>query len=169
MIEILQNAYVSAALRAIIVFAVILQIIPLLIYLERRICAFIQDRIGPNRVGPAGLLQPLADVVKLLLKEDIYPSGVDRFFYTLAPLLTYIPPVLAFAAIPAVSRKITANPGPAGMSDVSQARRIAAIASTPRMAKLIAKPVKGPSMKLPKTTGAVAAAHTPSNVRSRVR
>ena len=66
-----------AILKALIIFAVLLQIVPLLVYFERRISAWIQDRIGPNRVGPVGLLQPLADVLKLAFKEDLTPPGAD--------------------------------------------------------------------------------------------
>ncbi len=94
------HPYFAAALRALLVFAVLMNIVPLLVYFERRICAWIQDRIGPNRVGPLGLLQPIADVIKLLFKEDITPNGIDRWIYTLAPVLVFIPSMLAFAVIP---------------------------------------------------------------------
>jgi NADH-quinone oxidoreductase subunit H len=89
-----------AILKAVIIFAVLLQIVPLLVYFERRICAWIQDRIGPNRVGPVGLLQPLADVIKLAFKEDLTPQGADKWIYRLAPVLVYAPAVLAFTVIP---------------------------------------------------------------------
>jgi len=89
-----------AILKALIIFAVLLQIVPLLVYFERRISAWIQDRIGPNRVGPVGLLQPLADVIKLAFKEDLTPQGADKWIYRLAPVLVYAPAVLAFTVIP---------------------------------------------------------------------
>ncbi|MEE8143025.1 MAG: NADH-quinone oxidoreductase subunit NuoH [Planctomycetota bacterium] len=92
--------YLAAALRAVIVFSVLMSVVPLLVYFERRICAWIQDRIGPNRVGPLGLLQPLADVIKLLFKEDLTPDGIDRWIYTLAPALVFVPAMVAFAVIP---------------------------------------------------------------------
>jgi NADH-quinone oxidoreductase subunit H len=67
---------------------------------ERRIAAWIQDRIGPNRVGPAGLLQPLADGLKFLFKEEIWPRHVNKLYYTLAPVLAMAPPLIAIAVIP---------------------------------------------------------------------
>src|SRR5262249_46164444 len=71
-----------------------------LIYVERKLAAHMQDRIGPNRVGPFGLLQPIADGLKFLFKEDIIPSHVDRVFYVLAPAIVVITATLAFAVIP---------------------------------------------------------------------
>lgn len=70
------------------------------VYLERRLSAFIQNRLGPNRVGPFGLLQPIADVVKLLLKEDIVPANAHKGFHFLAPLTTLVVAVMSFAIIP---------------------------------------------------------------------
>ncbi len=93
-------AILIAMLKAVIIFGVLLQIVPLLVYFERRICAWIQDRIGPNRVGPVGILQPLADVIKLAFKEDLTPQGADKWIYRLAPVLVYAPAVLAFTVIP---------------------------------------------------------------------
>ncbi len=75
-------------------------VVPLLVYVERRVAGLVQDRVGPNRVGPMGLLQPVADAIKLIFKEDLIPSGVDRRLYTLAPLLALIPAGLAFAVVP---------------------------------------------------------------------
>jgi NADH-quinone oxidoreductase subunit H len=68
--------------------------------LERKLIARIQVRYGPNRVGPLGLLQPLADGVKLIFKEDITPSGADKIVFTLAPMLSVIAALIAFAVIP---------------------------------------------------------------------
>lgn len=70
------------------------------VYAERRVSAFIQNRIGPNRVGPAGLLQPLVDAVKLLLKEDIVPEKANRFIHSLAPAISIIVSLSTFAVIP---------------------------------------------------------------------
>lgn len=67
---------------------------------ERRVIGRIQVRIGPNRVGPSGLLQPLADALKLLFKEDIAPSSADRLLYPLAPALTLVAALAAFAVVP---------------------------------------------------------------------
>ena len=71
---------------------------------ERKISAFIQDRIGPNRVGPKGLLQPLADGLKFFLKEDFTPGHVRRAYFWLAPAITMIPAFLTMAVIPFGSR-----------------------------------------------------------------
>lgn len=71
-----------------------------LILLERKVCAWVQDRIGPNRVGPMGLLQPLADGVKLFFKEDFTPRGADRTLFILAPAITAVFAIIAFAIIP---------------------------------------------------------------------
>ena len=62
-----------------ILFLVILPMVSYAVYAERRVSAFIQDRLGPNRVGPAGLFQPIADMFKLLLKEDFTPHAQTRF------------------------------------------------------------------------------------------
>ncbi len=71
-----------------------------LILLERKTAAWVQDRIGPNRVGPLGLLQPIADGIKFLLKEDIIPDHVDRVFFLLAPAVAVGTALLAFAVVP---------------------------------------------------------------------
>lgn len=70
------------------------------VYAERRVAAFIHQRVGPNRVGPWGLLQPLADVVKLLLKEDIVPAAGDQFVHFLSPVISVVIALTAFAVIP---------------------------------------------------------------------
>ncbi len=74
--------------------------VPALVWLERKIVADMQHRIGPNRVGPYGVLQPFADAIKLFLKEDLTPAMADKFVFTLAPLLALVPAIMAFAAIP---------------------------------------------------------------------
>jgi NADH-quinone oxidoreductase subunit H len=71
-----------------------------LILLERKVCAWVQDRLGPNRVGPMGLLQPIADAIKLLVKEDYVARGADRGLLILAPALTAITALISFAVIP---------------------------------------------------------------------
>lgn len=70
------------------------------ILLERKVAAWVQDRVGPNRVGPLGLLQPLADGLKLFMKEDFIPKGSDRILFLLAPTLTVMTAMIGFAIIP---------------------------------------------------------------------
>jgi NADH-quinone oxidoreductase subunit H len=83
-----------------IVLAIILPTCAYLVYMERKISAFMQDRIGPNRVGPFGLLQPVADGIKFLLKEDVAPLHGDRFLFFIAPTLALITTLLALAVVP---------------------------------------------------------------------
>lgn len=91
---------IGMVLRTFIIFLVVLNIVPVLIYLERKVVAVIQVRVGPNRVGPYGMLQPLADAVKLMMKEDITPTGADRLIYYAAPVMSMVPAILAIAVIP---------------------------------------------------------------------
>ena len=79
---------------------VVLGIMNYTVYAERRISALIQDRLGPNRVGPAGLFQPIADAAKFLLKEDFTPAHVNTFYYWLAPCLAMIPAITTLSVVP---------------------------------------------------------------------
>jgi NADH-quinone oxidoreductase subunit H len=80
--------------------AVIMGLCAYQILLERKISAWLQDRLGPNRVGPFGLLQPIADGLKFLLKEDVIPARVDKLLYLLAPGIAFGTALLAFAVVP---------------------------------------------------------------------
>ncbi len=90
-------------------------VVPLLLsvayltYAERKIIGYIQVRIGPNRVGPGGWLQPIADSLKLLTKEVILPSGANRFLFLLAPVIALIPALAAWAVIPFDELKVLAD------------------------------------------------------------
>src|SRR5512137_1641936 len=83
-----------------VIFFVVLTLAAYMVFAERRILAWIQDRKGPNRVGPLGLLQPLADLIKLLTKEDFRPTGGDKWLFYLAPAMAAIPAVMTFAIVP---------------------------------------------------------------------
>jgi len=87
-------------IKVIIIFAGLMTAIAYTTYFERRIVALIQSRIGPNRVGPIGLLQPVADAVKLLFKEEFLPEKSSKIIFSLAPLITFIPACMAIAVIP---------------------------------------------------------------------
>src|SRR5436853_709489 len=87
-------------LKCVAIFVFLLVTTLLQIWAERRILGRMQQRPGPNRVGPFGLLQSLADGVKLMLKEDLIPAIVDKPLYILAPLIAAIPAFLSFAVIP---------------------------------------------------------------------
>jgi len=89
---------VLAKALGIFVFLVLTVLVAIL--LERRVLSWMQMRIGPNRVGPFGLLQSLADGIKLALKEGLVPAGVDKPIYLLAPIISVIPAIMAFAVIP---------------------------------------------------------------------
>src|SRR5258707_11430534 len=82
------------------IFVVILPMVSYAVYAERRISALIQDRLGPNRVGPAGLFQPIADAMKLLLKEDFTPAHANTVYYWLPPPPPMIPPLTTLALVP---------------------------------------------------------------------
>jgi NADH-quinone oxidoreductase subunit H len=86
--------------KAIVIFIVVLQIAPILTWLERKVMGRIQSRIGPNRVGPKGLIQPLADVLKLLSKEQSAPETAVPWMMALAPVITVTTAVAALAVIP---------------------------------------------------------------------
>src|SRR5947199_8068648 len=83
-----------------IVFVVILPMVSYAVYAERKVSALIQDRLGPNRVGPAGLFEPIADAMKFLLKEDFTPAHVNKFYYWLAPCLAMVPAIATIAVVP---------------------------------------------------------------------
>jgi NADH-quinone oxidoreductase subunit H len=87
-------------LKAIVIFAVALQIVPIVLLAERKILGRLQGRYGPNRVGPFGALQPMADIVKLLTKEQFRPRTSVGWLFVLAPIISILTAVAAFAVIP---------------------------------------------------------------------
>jgi NADH-quinone oxidoreductase subunit H len=87
-------------IKSIVIFAVILQIVPIVLLAERKILGRLQGRYGPNRVGPFGALQPLADIGKLLGKEQFRPDGADRLLFAIAPAISVVTAVSSMAIIP---------------------------------------------------------------------
>jgi NADH-quinone oxidoreductase subunit H len=83
-----------------LVMTVVLTVVAVLTLLERKILGWMQDRMGPMEVGPYGILQPLADGLKLFFKEDIIPAGANKFLFSLAPLLVLVTALIGFAVIP---------------------------------------------------------------------
>jgi len=87
-------------LKSIVIFAVGLQLVPVVLLAERKLLGRFQSRYGPNRVGPFGVLQPLADILKLLTKEQFRPSTSIGFLFTIAPIISIVTAVMALAIIP---------------------------------------------------------------------
>lgn len=92
--------FFRSLLRFVIALAGGLGSVPVLVWLERRLLGFWQGRLGPNRVGPFGLLQPMADALKLMMKEDITPSNVDKTLYYLAPAIALVPVICSLTVLP---------------------------------------------------------------------
>ena len=91
---------IVGSIKAVVIAVAIMSVVPLLVWLERRLMGRFQVRLGPNRVGPFGLGQPLADTVKLLFKESIIQSSADKFLFHLAPAIVVFTAIVGFAVIP---------------------------------------------------------------------
>ena len=107
-------AYVAMSLKVTVIFTVVIVVVAYTTLAERRVSAWIQDRHGPNRVGPFGLLQPIADGIKNILKEETLPATASRVFFVLAPVLVLFPSLVTFAVIPIAAPL----PTPAGVVDM---------------------------------------------------
>jgi NADH-quinone oxidoreductase subunit H len=98
--DMLWTPLLIVALKVLVVFVIGLVATMLMVWFERKVIAGMQNRIGPNKAGPFGLLQTLADGIKLFFKEDLLPRRSDRFVFALAPFLAFVPAFLSFAIIP---------------------------------------------------------------------
>jgi len=92
--------WIHFAVFAVIILAFVVAMVMAFIYFERRGIGRFQIRLGPNRTGPLGLLQPVADAIKVLLKEDIIPAKGDKLIFWLAPVVTFVPVLMIFAVVP---------------------------------------------------------------------
>jgi NADH-quinone oxidoreductase subunit H len=97
---VLKGFLLVSIIKMLLVFTVIMVGVALLTLMERKVSAWMQNRRGPNRVGPAGLLQPAADGLKNILKEETFPALANRWLFLLAPALSFIPALLLSAVIP---------------------------------------------------------------------
>jgi NADH-quinone oxidoreductase subunit H len=93
-------ALVAELVLILVVFVALIHAAAGMVWVERKVCAYMQQRLGPTRVGPAGLLQPFADVLKLLFKEELRPKAADRTLFTLAPMISAVTAFVAFSTIP---------------------------------------------------------------------
>ncbi|MCK9229224.1 MAG: NADH-quinone oxidoreductase subunit NuoH [Syntrophales bacterium] len=93
-------AFVIEVIRIVIIFSVIMGVVAYMTLAERRLLAFFQVRLGPNRVGPAGLLQPIADGIKLFFKEDMTVRHAHAFYFILAPMVSLVAVLACFAVVP---------------------------------------------------------------------
>src|SRR5438876_11739168 len=109
MSHLLDNWLLLAAVRGFIIINCILGAVTYLVWAERKIAGHMQLRIGPERVGPFGLLQTIADVLKLFLKEDIVPTESNKVLYHLAPMIAVIPAMAAFAVVPISNKFVIAD------------------------------------------------------------
>ena len=94
------DTFVIPLLKIVVVLNATLVSVTYMVLLERKVIAWAQSRLGPMRVGPYGILQPLADAVKLMIKEDITPIRADKWVFTLAPIISLVPALVVFAVIP---------------------------------------------------------------------
>ena len=103
------NFFIVTLIKAGLVAFVLMTTLAYLQWIERKVIAHIQLRVGPYRVGPHGLLQPLADVIKLITKEDMMPSHVNKFIYLLAPFLAVTLALISISVIPVSGPRSTSS------------------------------------------------------------
>lgn len=96
-------------IKIVLIVAPLMLAVAYLTYFERKVIGYMQVRIGPNRVGPLGLIQPIADGLKLLLKEIILPTGASKGIFLIAPMLAIAPALAAWAVVPFTNTLVLAN------------------------------------------------------------
>ena len=96
-------------IKIVLIVAPLMLAVAYLTYFERKVIGYMQVRIGPNRVGPLGLIQPIADGLKLLLKEIILPTGANKGIFLIAPMLAIAPALAAWAVVPFTDTLVVAN------------------------------------------------------------
>jgi NADH-quinone oxidoreductase subunit H len=116
---ILTNYWVILAIKMGVGLGVCMGMVPVMVYMERKISARFQLRRGPNRVGPAGIFQLIADSVKIMWKEDFFPRNTDKLIFLMAPILAFIPGMLSFALIPVGIATGNEIMGPGGVMAIS--------------------------------------------------
>src|SRR3954453_19179180 len=94
------DTFLIPLLKIVIVLNATLVAVTYMVLLERKVIAWAQSRLGPMRVGPYGILQPVADAVKLMIKEDITPARADKWVFTAAPIISMVPALIVYAVIP---------------------------------------------------------------------
>src|SRR5438552_16932411 len=92
--------WLEPLIKIFLVVGALMTAVAYLVLVERKVAAYIQDRLGPNRVGPWGLFQPIADGAKFILKEEIIPAGADKALFLIAPVAILATATVAFATIP---------------------------------------------------------------------
>src|SRR5438477_4465817 len=100
MIDFLSPPLIAHLVLIFVVFNCLVLSSAFMVWMERKVCAYIQDRVGPNRVGFEGLLQPFADVFKLLLKEELVPKAADKLLFLIAPIVSVAAALTACSVIP---------------------------------------------------------------------
>src|SRR2546428_11361012 len=113
------DQFVIPLIKILIVLNATLVAVTYMVLLERKVIAWAQSRLGPMRVGPYGVLQPIADAIKLILKEDITPTKADRWVFTAAPIISMGPPPIVYAGIPfRPARRPSGRDGPLSLTGV---------------------------------------------------
>src|SRR5947209_14921119 len=92
--------FLATLVKMALALGLLLNVVPVMVWVERRGSALIQDRLGPNRVGPFGLIQAMADALKFILKEDVVPLQANKWLYTIAPMFGLIPALTTIAVVP---------------------------------------------------------------------